>query len=346
MEQSYVEVETMTQVPGPNDSTEIRRALDRLQSTIESLSDRYRELRRERKQMRARIEELEGEREQEDLTTAARLEAAAIDRRRVLELDERVVQAERRQVELYERVLELEETLSERERLIVEQEETMSRLRSALEEERKREEEGATRSERASEELLELRRQVADLTGRVAALQSERKRLEEQEHQLVGKLDAATRDSGLARMRVEELEEKLATAAAERDAAREQVQSLLAQLKQLESTDDDRLKAQRLRIDALSRDLSDALDMAAKKETEAMEAADALDRLQERVTELERDLGSLREERDSLKGEFDRHGGESAPEKGSTWLSQSDRGQLVMQIDDAIRLIDRHLEGG
>src|SRR2546423_8703920 len=107
--------------PVTKESADIRRAFDLLQQTLEVLSDRYRERRKERKQLRSRIDELEQDREKTALATAARLETAVIDRKRVTELEERVVQAERRNSELYDRISDLQAAVSEREGLIADQ---------------------------------------------------------------------------------------------------------------------------------------------------------------------------------------------------------------------------------
>src|ERR1041384_8081203 len=63
-----------TRAMRPNETADIRRALDRLQQTFEVLSDRYRDLRRERKQLRERIEEMQRGREMGQAAHAAQLE--------------------------------------------------------------------------------------------------------------------------------------------------------------------------------------------------------------------------------------------------------------------------------
>jgi chromosome segregation ATPase len=78
----------MTQGFESTESLEVRRAFDRLQQTLEELGDRYRELRRERRQLHAYLDELEHERDKSGRDVAQRLEAAATDRKRVGELEE------------------------------------------------------------------------------------------------------------------------------------------------------------------------------------------------------------------------------------------------------------------
>jgi chromosome segregation ATPase len=452
----------MTPEQGRPDSSEIRRALDNLQQTLETLSARYQELRRERGELRSRIEELEQERENENLSVSTRLEAAAIDRRRVSELELRVIGAEKGQAELYERIAELETMLGERDAVIVEQEETIVGLRARIESDRKREEEGWGLEERLRDEIAalndqlsrarsaselaesrllelessrggsvdtaaigELRSKLEDYGRLTESLQSDRARLEEQQMQLIGKLDAATRDSGLARTRVAELESQLRgleelqpetvrlsdlareSAAAleatrrelqaarqdaasrqqelgdlynaalareaalseqvtalqrrllaaemenegaakavadlmgQRDQAREKVDMLLTRLTLVEASDDDRLKVQRDYIDSLTRDLTEALDMAAKKETEAVEAGLQVERLQAELAGLRERAGSLLAECESLRAQVTAGGG--AEIDRSRFLPEEERTRMVRQISEAIRLIDKHL---
>jgi chromosome segregation ATPase len=128
---------------------------------------------------------------------------------------------------------------------------------------------------------------------------------------------------------------------AERDSARSTVESLLVRLKQIEASDDERLKAQRSRIEELTRDLSEALDMAAKKETELMLALSEQERLQRQIAE-------LTERRDTLAEELEkfRSGGTNGVASPSTGLSEIDRRAIVDQLRDAITLIDKHLGEG
>jgi chromosome segregation ATPase len=482
----------------PNETADIRKALDRLQQTFEVLSDRYRDLRRERKQLRERIEEMQREREIADASTAAQLELVAGDRRRAGEMEERAGAAEQRSEVLALRIAELEGVVAEREAIIAEQAETINAARAELDQRRHHEEESWTNEEQLRKEVGSLRQQIAqmqaeaeaqqerigqivpmeeghvslpaadltamrreaeELRAMIARLQEERASLEGKHLQAIGKLDAATRAEAMARTEVARLEgeketlvESLASlragreeyearmrelegergrsesSAAELDAARDElvglrdlharttqeievisgqlaearalldsreadlralhasmqenetrhatllaaaeerlaaadlererleravvelkseaesaratVGSLTERLQQAESSDDERLHAQRARMDEMAADMSEALDMAARKEIEAVEATQELERLRARVAELSDELDRLRALGAGIDG----------PENGATQSSlpfdDEDRARLTEQIDSAIRLIDRHLASG
>src|SRR4051812_2873413 len=145
----------------PNETADIRRALDRLQQAFELLNDRYRDIRRERKQLRDRIEELLREREVTDTANAAQGEMAANDRRRAVELEERALHAERKGGEMVARVEELERLVAERESLVAEQVDMLHALRAELEGERQAGEASWTVGEGLREEVDSLRRQLA-----------------------------------------------------------------------------------------------------------------------------------------------------------------------------------------
>src|SRR5688500_18138241 len=105
----------MNQGIHPTESTDIRRALDRLQGSPEEFSDRFRELRRDRRQMHEYITELER-------AASLHSEAGAAELERVSELKERLDASERRQNELLARISELDQAVRERESLVAEQE--------------------------------------------------------------------------------------------------------------------------------------------------------------------------------------------------------------------------------
>jgi chromosome segregation ATPase len=440
----------------PNETADIRRALDRLQQAFELLNDRYRDMRRERKQLRERIEELLREREVADTANAAQSEMAAADRRRAVEMEERAVQAERRAEELVGRVDDLERVVAERESLVAEQVDMLQALRSDLERQRQAGEESWTLGEGLREEVDMLRRQLAQaqaeaeryreevanaamigegqvaisgseleklrsetaaLRQTVAMQQQERYDMEGKHHQAIGKLDAATRAEAMARTEVvalqdenarlersivemkesyaelehaigagdesgralieshaaqseahdremrdlhermkqrdhehavaiaainerisaadlerERLERQVRELRSERDSARAIADRLREQLNQADVSDDERLIAQRVQIDNLMRDLSEALDMAARKEAELAEAGHEQERLQANIAR-------LGEELEQLKLHPVENGTVAA-------LDDDERRQLGEKIDQAIRLIDRHLEKG
>lgn len=474
----------------PNETADIRRALDRLQQAFELLNDRYRDLRRERKQLRERIEEVMREREIAETAGAAQSEMAANDRRRAVEMEERALQAESRAAEALARIDELERVVAEREALVAEQEDTLQRLRADLAQGRQTSDETWRAGELLREENEGLRRQLAqtqtDLEGyrselermrvvgegevtisgtdldrlrsenaslrqMVALQQQERSDLEGKHHQAIGKLDAATRAEAMARTEVASLEEERitlerqvndlrdaysrlessiasddsgriaaeahaaqllaherelrdlherlerrdrehaveraaieerVTAAelererlerqvrelqSERDSARTIADRMREQLSQADASDDERLRAQRVQIDNLMSDLSEALDMAARKEHELAAAAADLERahnLMAALTEKEQKLAEKEEKLAEMAAELDRMQSrvaalteeveylrtakpEDEPANGAvSVLTDDDRRELGEQIDRAIRLIDRHLEKG
>ncbi len=441
---------------GPNETADIRRSLDRLQQSFEILNDRYRELRRERKQLRERIDELHRERALADTAVAVQLEMAQQDRQRAAELEVRAQEAERRNEEVGIRIADLERSLAERDALIADHQEMLVRLREQLEADRQKDEANWMQSEGRREELEELRRQLAtvhaeseayraqldrlsvvndgeivvpastieelrseatSLRQLVAQLQQDRIDLEGKYLQTIGKLDAATLaeamartdvasliqekdvlDSSLAELRqahaqiqqqlaenmredtsAEDAERELArerelqelhaaiqrgedlhaaeratlrdglAAAAmeqerlerqadelrqQRDAARAAAETLKEELSKLNTGDDERLKAQRVRIEGLNEELEYALDMAARKELEAGTNAQALEEAQAQIARLNKELEMLRanvEQENGLKADLALLGGE-------------DRRHITSQIDTAIRLIDQHLQ--
>lgn len=235
---------------GPNDTADIRRALDRLQQSFEILNDRYRELRRERKQLRERIDELHRDQELTQVASSTQLEMASRDRQRVSELEEQLHGAERRNEELFNRAADLERSVAERDTLIAEQEDLLARLKENLQGERQKEEEQWVQGERLREEAEELRvalerareeaaRYRAQLEGApvvaegdivvpaatlddlrseavslrqlIAQLQQDRVEMEGKHLQAIGKLDAATLAEAMARTEVAALESEKET---------------------------------------------------------------------------------------------------------------------------------------
>lgn len=117
-----------------NESAELRKSLERFQQAIDALADRYLELRRERKRNLERIAELEQERAAAEMTISVHQEIVNQERKRGTELEERVIQGDRRMLELLQRAGELEERVAEREAMIAEQEDTLGQLRHQLSE--------------------------------------------------------------------------------------------------------------------------------------------------------------------------------------------------------------------
>jgi len=316
-----------------NDFNDLRRSLDRMQEALESLTERFRELRRERRQLRERIDELIAERETRSASSAADNEVAAAERRRSAELEERAIKAEKRHEALYDRINDLEATVSDRERLLADQEDMIARLRESRAAELDEARKGAV----DSGHLKELEAEIAAQRAALARLTTEKSELEAKQGQTIAKLDAATRAEAMARLDLARLEREkeevggeaeartraIAELRAERDAAVANVEMLTHRLKGLEASDDERLKAQRSRIEALSSDLSDALDMAARNERELVAAQAELEVLRARERELRETIAEA-----------------GSPSPG---LTSPDRAALTREIDAAIELIDRHL---
>jgi chromosome segregation ATPase len=158
----------------------------------------------------------------------------------------------------------------------------------------------------------------------------ERLKQHEREHAVaIASIEARVTQSELER---ERLERQVRELRSERDSARAIADRLREQLGQADASDDERIRAQRVQIDELTRDMSEALDMAARKESELAVANQELERLQERVARLGEELEGLQLH---------------APENGAAAsLDDEERRMLGEQIDQAIRLIDRHLEKG
>lgn len=310
---------------------DLRRSLERMQSALETLSDRYRDLRRERRQLRERIDELVSERESSTAASAAEVERAAGDRRRAAELEERALRAEKKHEELYNRISSLEAAVAERERMLAEQEDMISRLSLSRTED-------AARAQGADvERIREMEEEIGALRASLVRLREERTELESKQDQTIAKLDSATRAEAAARIeqaRLERERDALATTIearekaiselrSERDAALANVETLTLRLKGLESSDDERLKAQRARIESLSNDLSDALDMAARHERDLNEARAEVEQLRRREHELVAEI--------------------TAATAGGLGIDPEERQAMARQIDAVIELIDRHL---
>lgn len=313
------------------DLNDLRRSLERMQSALETLSDRYRDLRRERRQLRDRIDELVNERESTTAVSAAEVERAAGDRRRASELEERAMRAEKKHEELYNHISSLEAAVAERERMLADQEDMIARLSLSRSED-------TARAEGADvERMKELEEEIRALRASLVRLREERSDLESKQDQTIAKLDAATRGEAAARIEqarlereqnelvaaIESREKILAELRSERDAALANVEMLTHRLKGLESSDDERLKAQRSRIEGLSSDLSDALDMASRYERELDESRVEVEKLRRQERELTNEISTLR-----ISG---------------SGVAPEDREAMARQIDAAIDLIDRHL---
>jgi chromosome segregation ATPase len=166
-----------------------------------------------------------------------------------------------------------------------------------------------------------LQTEVEELRRKIVGLQTERNRLEEQQHQFAAKLDAATRDTSLARIRVAELERQLAA-----------------------STDDERFAGQHAELEKLRRELSDAVELGARKELETVEKSREIETLRRSLDEVNRQAEILRTRCKQLTLEVERRAGELTIFNGSGTHDEARR-EMIQQIQQAIQLIDKHLEG-
>lgn len=385
---------------GSNEGADVRRAFERLQETVEILTGRYREARREQRSLQDRLDSLVQERTEADTATAARLEAAARDRRRLIELEEQVLALQNRNATNVGRITDAERTISDREVLIAEQEDTILRLRAELDELKRsgmRQGEVEERARGLEDELREARLEAlaararsSDLEEQIRTLETSlasiyeshsgmEEKLRRSNESLARMTELETRAGELeqeleeARSRVAskgpelddikrelarrteehqeleelvaQLKERLAAAVVERerqsaainelraevDRAALTAESLRQELQQTESSDEERLRAQRARIDGLTVDLSEALDTAAKRERELEEAR--------------RQIEAGRGELESLRNEYERLVllGSAA---GGAGLSDEDRQEMVTNINNAIELIDKYLVDG
>lgn len=386
---------------GSNEAADVRVAFERLQQTVEILTGRYREARREQRVLQDQLDALHKERTEAEVATAARLEAATRDRRRLIELDEQVIALQNRNATSLGRITDAERTISDREILIAEQEDTIHRLRAELEELKRngaRQGEIEERSRAIEAELRESREQAsaarghsAELEGQIqvlevslASIYESHSGLEEQLHrsvesvaqladvearaeELERQLEEARARSGAAGPELEQirselarrseehaeleelvaqLKERLASAVVERerqsaainelraeaDRAALTVESLRQELQQTESTDEERLRAQRSRIEGLTADLSEALDAASKREKDLEQAR--------------RQIESGRGELESLRSEYERLVLLGNGAAGGDSFSEEDRQEMVGNINAAIELIDKYLVEG
>lgn len=364
------------------DNADIRRALDNLHQMVEVLNDRYRDVRRDRKQLRDRVDELLRERETAEAGVAARLEAADADRARAAELEERALMAEMERDEAGSVIADLNHSLAERNARIAELEilrEDVATLRSALERERAERSaleekhyaaisklDAATNAEAmARTDSAALEAEKTRLEGDLAAARERIAALEDALHkrgaeagdgaEAAAKLVAREQELKETHSRLEQrerdhaaalakMEERLAAAelererqqkalhelSAERDSARTAADAIREQMKLLDATDDERLKASSARIDELTRDLEAMRSRAVAREHEAASAAEGLAMAEARVRELEKELARLQA---------------AGPGMGAI-MDDAERKKMVEQIETAISLIDRHLASG
>lgn len=478
-----------------NESAELRKSLERFQQAIDALADRYLELRRERKRNLERIAELEQERSAAEMTISVHQEIVNQERRRGTELEERVIQGDRRLSELMHRVDELEEVVAEREAMIAEQEDTIGQLRRQLSEAQEQGGKFDEHSEQLNMKIAQLSdqlaasqnvsneraqqlehseaeradqvakltaerdagtAQIAELRRAITTLGEQRVGVEEKYQQTISKLDAATRQVSMTRneaalavaasaqMQAESLQlkqsaaktdelrheadevrrrftsaseeltklrEELATAQqkqggtslelqmanneiarlrelldarevqirdaqndgtklkedyaqklsaleekhiefdmeierarrqvasmeAERDQAFVQIFAMQNRVKEMEEMEGEATSEQKTRIEQLTRDLTEALEMAARKEQETIAALQESEAIRARCFDLNEQVQQLAQELDDHRQALQQKGGEG--------MEEGERQELRDRVAGAIALLDRHLGG-
>ncbi len=365
------------------ENADIRRALDNLQQMVEVLNDRYREVRRERKLLRERVDELIREREVAEANLAAHVDRTVAERERTAELEQR-----------------LRAGAQEREQFAAETDE----LRRAV----------ADRDGQLKE-LERLRDEVVALRQGIVHEREERASLEEKHLQAIGKLDAATRAEAMARTdtasrdavvatreqelaaahaRIEDLEAELRLRTAEAGQGAEGAEQLVARERELKELNAKLQDLERAHAEALATmhgrlaeaELEQArlerlvVEMSAERDAARADAAAAGEQLSlvgatddertnaanARVAELSKDLSAAlkREAAASKEAEMlaqDLIAAEAhvvrleaaveelknaAPAKNGLYLADDERAKLGEQIDSAISLIDKHLAAG
>lgn len=156
------------------------------------------------------------------------------------------------------------------------------------------------------QELDALSGESASAAERIATLERERDAARDGAE---GRVAAA--EAGRA-----ELHERISQLERERDQARSTVESMLIRVRQLESNDQDKRDSSQRKIEAMQTDLDAALELAEGKEAEAVA-------LQRRVEELEQALEQSR--------------------PGT--ISDGEAEELAEKIEEALHLIDQHLQG-
>ncbi len=312
-------------------SDEIRKALERLQETFEVVQDRYREMRRERKMLLERLEQMENERITIAADAASYRQQTEQGQASITELEEKVAIAEEKNA-----ALESELTTARNELDSVQQEAEVIRAdRSELREKQLQligKLDSATRDASMARtravELESTREQADELKKKLEEL---RETFDTEKKRYTDRLNGLEERVANAEQQRVEAEGASRTLLAERDQARETVESLLIRIKQLEEGDDEEKSEYSSQIDELRGDLAEALDMAARKEAETIEAQRTVDELQETVNEYSKKLESLQANGQSSSAEI-------------IALFDDDRDEIVSQIEMAIELIDKHLQ--
>ena len=287
-----------------NESAELRKSLERFQQAIDALADRYLELRRERKRNLERIAELEQERAAAEMTISVHQEIVNQERKRGTELEERVIQGDRRMLELLQRAGELEERVAEREAMIAEQEDTLGQLRHQLSEAQEQGGKFDEHSEQLNAEIAQLKEQLA-ASQRLNSQRAEQlERTEAERAEEVSTL-AAQRDSAVAE--IAELRKAITLLGDQRVVAEEKYQQTLS-----------KLDAATRQVSMVRNESALAVTASAQMQAESVQlkqAAAKTDELRHEADELRRRFTSASEElaklRDDLATTQQKQGGTS-----------------------------------
>lgn len=309
---------------------DIRKAFERLQRTIGIVADRTRGLQRERKLLLERIDELEEAYLTVDAAAAERSDEALKGRARSAELEEQVFRLQRDQEALHEKIARLEAELKEREGFIAEQEDRLVQAQQQIEEfESGRsvatelqdritalESELEIAQQRVSTQEQEWQQNVGDLESQYKGQLSEKQSEIEQERQRSEERAAEwERRIAEAESGREETRETVDDLIRERDQARATVESMLVRVRQLEAGDNEQSTQLQEKVESLTQDLEEALEMASNKEAEVEE-------LRGRLTMLEENLSNT---------------------NGNIVFDEEEQGELVSQVEAALTLIDKYL---
>lgn len=301
------------------ESIDIRRALDRLQGTLEEFADRQRELRRDRRQMSEYIVELERE----------------VDRAAKAAADESL--SERRQSELLDRIGQLEQAVRERESLVAEQEDLLQQYQARFDEAR----EFAAKSDASRRELESELGKLRTQRGRP----NDSRSATDTEHVEMLNTQLAEMRQVVERIEAErgELVANHSRLSTELEIVRQSEQSALAQVASLE--------AELARVSDRERSNSPFVAELEKRNAALeSELASVSARLREidsghadtqQLRLVERELERSRAEIESLKERLAKR--KDATSTNGVDISSDEREAMIGQLQSAIGIIDRYL---
>jgi chromosome segregation ATPase len=369
----------MNQGMDSTESTDIRRALERLHATLEDLSDRFRDLRRERRQAHEYILELERELEKAERNVSQQSEAGEAERERTAELLERIQQGERRHGELMARITELEQAVREREALVAEQEDLIQqyqarfdearefaartdgarreldsevqRLREELELVRASESEAMTRAReleaavqqggRSADEVAGLLAQLTQTRQALEAIEAERGELVADHGRLADEFQALRQAERSASERLAELERQNVELA-ERDRIRATIIQELEERNRVLTSEAESLTARARDVETGQAEV----ERARLLEEELERSRAALAEREQQATSAQHQVDALREQLSLFEqqvGELRAERGAGEAGAGAVVLPEEERLAMIGQIESAIGVIDRYL---